>query len=383
MLLNILGGIDNISRDPNLVIETVGGFDKNMKIKKCNVVIGGKMTTFVKNVNTEWETFKDVYYKNDKLKPKYYDKLIDVMNNIFPLPVSSESDKEIIYMIDRIYNSSNKQIYTGIENYLHILSPIKDTIRFSFMAWKQLFEKLIENFVILRELYISKNDLQQKNEENNFNELIDRWVLIDAENMTNTSSPILFFNFPPKDIELEDSVPKIIWHIKGGSAKITNAINAFLKKVKSNKFIYKGYCGNDIINRYKLLLLFPYDEILQILYLLNPKYNYTNINKQFGIILKEITKIQSQFVQIKTYKPISIKKKQTPAPQTFPKSPIDKIKFYETYISIYLDLYNQLLPDFNKKEKLICEFSVGINVLSNDIYKLIELFDECVKTIEK
>jgi hypothetical protein len=381
-LLNILGGIDTISDDSKVSIATLGGFDKKMAPTKHNIIIGNKMKTFVKNTNTEWQTFKDVYYKDGKLEPKYYDKLINVMNNIFPMPLYSESDRDLVYMISTMYNSTSTNICIGMENHLQLLYPIKSTIRYSFMTWKVLFEKLIELFSILRTQYISKHKLGSKNKENNFDELVDRWVSIDNENMTNTSSPILFFNFPPADVNIEDSIPKLNWEIKGSSDQIKKAINEFMKKVKSNEFIYKGYCGNVVIERYMLLMQFPYNNLLKIILLLNNNYDYSNINKQFLTTKKELNTLHKQFDHIKTYKHVTINKMQVPTAKSFPKNPPDKIKFYEKYINAYLNMYNQLTHDFIKKEKLICDASVSLNVLTNDLYKLIELFDKSIPSLK-
>ena len=200
--------------------------------------------------------------------------------------------------------------------------------------------------------------------------------------MTNTSSPILFFNFPPADVNIEDSIPKLNWEIKGSSDQIKKAINEFLKKVKSNKFIYKGYCGRAIIERYILLMQFPYNNLLKIIFLLNHNYDYSNINKQFLTIKKELNILHKQLEHIKTYKHITINKMQVPTAKSFPKNPPDKIKFYEKYINAYLNMYNQLTHDFIKKEKLICETSVSLNMLTNDLHKLIELFDKSIPSLK-
>jgi len=374
-LCQILGGIDTID-DSVTVIQTVGGFDRFLKPHTQNKVVGDTGKTFLKNKITEWKTFQDVYYKNGKLSPKYYDNLITAMNNIFPLPVITEEDKDLVYMITTMYNSTNDQFCNGIYNILNLLDPYKQTIRGLFMEWKVYLEKLIEIFVELRADYIIHNKLDSQNSENDFAKLVEKWIAIDMENKVETSSPILFFNFPPKTSNLEKSIPKIEWRIKGADPHITKLIDIFLDSVKTSEFEYCGFCIHDVIKRFIILMKFPYSNILDIIKSLDIKLKYDKINNQSDIIINKIAHIKKQILSIKNYKNINIVKKSMP--KKFPKTPEDKIAFYEKYIEAYLTIYKQIMPSFIKKEKLICELSLNINSLANDVNKLTGTFDEMI-----
>lgn len=369
-LVEKLGGIDKIADSNTIIISIVGGFNKKLNPISQNYVVGNITKDFVKNKITEWETFKNVYYEHDKLKTKYYDKLMDVMNNIFSMPVYTESDKELIYMITTMYNSSDEEFFNGINKSLNLLEPFKLTLRHLFMSWKLFLEKLVEIFVLLRNSYIEKqNKKEPKNKENNFMELVEKWIEIDMENKTDTSSPILFFNFPPKKVNLEKSIPKIEWQINGAPKNITDMIDTFLKSIKQNEFGYCGFCIHAVIERFKLLMDFPFSELLNIIYALSS--NKDNIIQKLKIITKNIKSLSLQICNIKNMKSIKINRPKVPPAKDFPKNPKDKIQFYEKYIKAYLNIYQQILPNLVKKEKLICELSLKVNIISNDITKTI------------
>ena len=373
-LREILGGIDMTADDNITTIKTICGFDKYLCPYKNNTVVGNITKKFVKNKITEWKTFQNVYYKDGELELKYYDKFMDVMNNIFPLPVVAESDTDLVYMISTIYSSNSTKIINGIEKLLNLIDPFKQTIRELFMEWKMYLEKLIEIFVELRENYIDSKlkTSEFKNTENNFSALVERWVEIDTENKIDTSSPILFFNFPPLDIVLEKTIPKIEWRIKGAPDKITDVIDTFLSTIKEVKFEYIGFCPQVLITRFKLLLKFPVTELLNIIKILDISKSKTLDfdNKQSEKIINEIKLLKNKIISNLTTKDVNLKKSNVGKISEFPKNPRDKVKFYEKYIDAYLNLYQQLMPIFIKKEKNICDISVNINLISNDISKL-------------
>ena len=68
-------------------------------------------------------------------------------------------------------------------------------------------ENIIEIFVNLRNLHVNSKNIV------NFNELIEKWTFIDLKNKTETSSIILFFNFPPHSLTLDSTIPTLEWKI--------------------------------------------------------------------------------------------------------------------------------------------------------------------------
>lgn len=376
--MNILGGIDTITGGETMIITTVGGFDKYLQPKTQNVVVGNLTKTFVKNKHTEWSTFKDVYFKNGKLDPKYYDKFITVMNYIFPIPVNTDNDKDLLYMLDTLYKASDEQIINAMNNFLNLMDPFKQSLRHLFMIWKIYLEKLVEIFVELRKKYIDEHKLQKKNKTNDFKSMVEQWVAIDLENKVNTSSPILFFNFPSREVYMDKSIPKIEWRINGANKEISDLIDKFLNKIETKKFTYFGFCVNAVIVRFQLLLSFPFDILLDTIEKIDTHNKYDKINKCAGHVINEITKLRNKICEIKDTKSGKLNRKKVPSKKKFPNSHNDKVKFYEKYIEAFLDIYQQLMPYFIKKEKLMCELSLKVNIISNDIQKLISEFDKLI-----
>ena len=383
-LSDILGGINNLPDDTN-TISIVGGYNKYLNPYESKMIVGDTVKTFVKTVNIEWDSFKKTYYSNGKLEDHYYDKLLETVNNIFPLPFSTDNDKEIMYMIHTIYESSPDKICNSIEKHLNLLNPVKKTIKYLFMIWKLYIEKLIELFVNLREMVINKNN--PKHHKNVFNTLVDKWSDIDAENRIDTSSLILFFNFPPKNINLEKTIPKINWNIQ--NHPIDKKINKFLDTIKQSEFEYLGFCPHIIIKRFKILLLFPTSDLLNIINELkkiieNKSGNCksTNLCKQIcsqsSPVIKKFNELSKDICGIRSMCKLKIKKQKLCSISSFPNNVDKKIKCYEKYVNAYIMLYQQLLPHLIKKEKSVCKISILITVISNDIQKIINLIDKMI-----
>lgn len=373
---DILGGIDIQAGSNTNIITTIGGFDKHSIPHETNVVVGDTVKTFVKNKISEWQTFKDVYFKDGKLDTKYYDKFITMLNNIYPLPVNSNNDEELIYMIYNIYISPLQNICNGINKLLNLKDPFKKTIKHLFMLYKMFIEKLMHVFVVLRNRYIDKNKLDDKH--NNFNELLNRWSEIDLENKIDTSSIILFFNFPPKAVELDKSIPKIKWHISN-TKELNDLIDKFLKQISDNNFSYVGFCSHVIVKRFKLLLDFPVDELISIINKLLPNNMSDDLNKNDKIVISKISDIIKIIKSVNNPINIKLKKVNVKDFQHFPKTHDEKVKFYIKYINAYLDLYQKTMPYFIKKEKNICNASMNMNILANDIQTITNIFDKIIK----
>jgi hypothetical protein len=409
-LSEILGGID--STDPTNttnVISIVGGYNKYLNPYESKMVVGDTIKSFVKNIIIDWDSFKNTYYVNKLLENKYYNKLLETMNNLFPLPFSTNNDTDMLYMIYTIYTSPSHKICNSIEKHVNLLDPFKKTMKYLFMIWKLYIEKLIELFVNLREKFISMNDLSKNIStpnkleyvRNDFNKLVNKWSDIDEENNIDTSSVILFFNFPPKSINLEKTIPKIHWNIKNPKdevketsplinstvvAALDKKINKFLNAIKKSEFEYLGFCPHIVIKRFKVLLLFPTGDLLDIISDLNqilknksnPSDLCQQIYKQSIPVIKKFNEVSNDICKLKPICNIKLKKEKLCSVDKFPNKTYLKIKCYEKYINAYINLYKQLLPHLTKKENLICKISVIINVISNDIQKIITLIDKMI-----
>ena len=373
-LYKTLGGFNTITETINIS----GGFTIDNVHVENSIVIGDITSNFIKNKIIEWDTFKSTYYKDKLLDPNYYNKLLNTLNNIYILPTYTTNENDILYMINTIYNSTPIEIINGILKNINIFQPLKLSIKHLFMIYKVYIEKLIEIYVNSRNLYVSNiKDV----ELNNFNELTAKWNIIDAKNNIDTSSPILFFNFPPSHINLEKSIPRIIWTINSNEPthkKINNLIDKFLTEIKNNNFEYVGYCPNAISHRFQLLLKFPVNHLINIINELHNKTNITKLNRQCdnSIILK-IDALSTEIEVINKTIPsdLSLKHKKTIKDFDIKKFPSSmkvpqKIKCFEQYIKAFIQLYTDLVPYIIKKEKCINKLAVDINTVSNAINNL-------------
>jgi hypothetical protein len=392
-----LGGVDTMyGGDVQKTVEIVGGFDKDLNLITENVVICNITKTFLKNKITEWDSFKDVYYDNNKLDTKYYNKLIETINNIYLLPFYCSDEKELANIISNIYNGSDKQIYTAISNTLNLLEPIKPVIKHLFMSYKIFIEKLIEIFVKLRNSYVDDSHT------NDFKLLLEKWNAIDMENNINTSSLILFFNFPPKKVNLENSIKKIEWNIdnannselnnseannselnnsEANNSELNNSeannseaniceanklIDKFLNKAKSNNFFYCGFCPFIPLERFEILLRFPANDLINIIKLLDTKNIYEKSINEANASINNISKLNACISEISKLGNINIIKKQLPK-ENVTADKINNIKFFEKYVELYLDLYKQVGLVFIKKEQYICALIKKINIISKEV----------------
>lgn len=377
-IISMLGGVDKISGEFNIV-EVIGGFDKDLNLSYNNIVTGDITKTFLKNRITEWESFKEIYYEKNKLDKKYYDKFIAMLNNIFILPFYFDDEKKILNAVYSIYNASNSQIYIAMSNTLDLLNPIKLILKHLFMNYKVFIEKLIEVYVILRNDYIKKNNIQNQNKYNNFDLLINNWIDIDMKNKTNTSSVILFFNFPPKYIKLEKSIKKIEWEIKGVDEDIRTIINKFMNELKSNNFYYCGFCPYVPLERLELLSKFPIDTFIKMIILLNISNNKLKTKDQPVVIdieiinqieqnIKHLNQLNEDIVKINDIHISKLTKHKIKKCEPINKA--EYIAIFEKYIYAYLDLYEQIAPIFIEKEKLLNNMMTKINTISKNISSL-------------
>ena len=212
--------------------------------------------------------------------------------------------------------------------------------------------------------------------QNNFKEMSTRWNIIDTENRIDTSSPILFFNFPPATINLEKSIPIIEWQINsknGDHKKINLLVNEFLKEIKTRNFEYVGYCPMAVSYRFQLLLKFPVNHLIHMIDALR-QYNHkpinskkhcdfnSNIVKKINALTKKIKDINESIPAIINIKYIKVANIQKfPNDMTIPQ----KVNCFEQYIKAFLQLYKDLIPYIIKKEKSIN--TLDINKIQNKV----------------
>lgn len=378
-LFKHIGG--SLLEDTSKKLTISGGFTLENKHKEHSIVIGNISKQFIKNRIISWDSFKNIYYNNNKLDPKYYDKLLNIVNELISLPIYTVDENELLFLIGNIYNAECYKIINGIVKNINIYSSLIKSIQHLFMIYKLYIERLIEKFIDLRNKYIIYFKLEKDNDKNNFDELTTKWNMLDAENNINTSSTILFFNFHPSNVKLEKSIPKIIWKIKSSDKKhlkINKAIDEFLNDIKQSKFEYIGYCPQVAIKRFKILINFPIDKLINMIKILDcENKGINNIDKLQNTTIKKVINLKPKIKSIKLAitPELNIKKENIDKINKFPKkTTIEyKIKYFEKYINAFLALYSDIIPHLIKKEIYINNLSIDINVVSNDLNEIINL----------
>jgi hypothetical protein len=380
----LFGGWDIMSGDSKTMTVS-GGFTQKNKHLEHMVVIGDITKQFIKNKIIEWDAFKKTYYENGKFDSKHYDKFLKVLNNIFPLPIYTVDENELLFLVTNIYKAPIPKVVNGMLKMSNVFQSLKSAIRHLFMIYKVYIERLVEIYVELRNQYIIKFKIQKTNKFNNFYELAERWNIIDAENVIDTSSPILFFSFHPSNIKFAKSIPKIIWGLKSkdnNHDNVINTINAFLNKIKATNFEYIGYCQHAAIDRFKLLLKFPINHLLKLIKVINIDNTYLDINNSYEKFTKKITKkIRALHPTINIINnviksDIKITHMDVGSLQKFTKNTNtqQKIVHFTKYINAFLQLYKDIVPHIIKKEKYINNLAIDINSIASDIQIITNLF---------
>lgn len=367
----VIGGIDANIPDNGNIITISGGINVNNNHIEKDIVIGNKTKIFVKNKFIEWDSFKSVYFTKNNLPDKYYDKLLKVAISIITFPIYTECDNNIVYMAHKIYNESSKNISNAIIRNLDIYSTFKQSVKYLFMSYKLYIERLIERFLYL------KNNITGK--QIDFDKMVNTWGELDIKNRTNSSSIILFFNFPPRDTRMEKNIPRIEWKFpkKPKYAKLNKLTDNFLRNSKD--FQYLGYCPYVSIDRLLALIKFPARHLRQIVCEMevmdNSRYE---IKKKYTLITKEIISLGKTISKIK--QPISPQIKKKKLPKKLKGSTQQKVKIIISYIEAFLKLYKDISPDISKKERQINKVSGKLCKISKGIQEIIpEKFNTMLK----
>ncbi len=376
---NILGGINSIPGGTS-ILQVSGGFTLKSEHIENRVLIGNLAKTYIKNRILEWTTFQETYYKKGKLSSdKDYKNLLCVLNDIFPLPIYTINEDELLFLIKHIYTASPTEIMTALTKSTPLQAPLQASIRHLFMTYKIYIEQSIELFVHLRQDYMKKRNLLKSANSNEFMKLVDRWNSVDMENKVNTSSLILFFNFPPTSAKLEKTVPQINWNIPGATILVNKSITAFLAAAKKHKFSYGGFCPHAAIERFNLLLRFPIKELLVAINAIDFNKKYSDINDKCNTIIPKVVALQHKARDLHKAPEIKLSDRKLSKKLDISKfaksaSVADKTHVFEEYIKLFMKLYKEIAPYLVEKEKKINNLAMGINVVAKDLQSLADSY---------
>ena len=323
-----------------MTISIIGGLNKDRSPKLYELNIGEKSKYFIESNTRAWASFKKTYSTDDKLQKNYLQHLINAISIILPINSFIIDYDIIIDIVNIIFDVSNEELINGITNYL-VIDYIEDSIKTLFFAYKVYIEDLLDKYSKLRNIYIKKHNTKDK--LNDWSDIYGKWDSYDKSYELETSSLILFFNFP--NIELKEEVPKLNLDIQG--------IDLPLNKIK--KFEYKGYCRLVPKERLNFLLNFPVNDLIKSIEMISAEKNDKKKTKK---ILKEIKILNSKLELLKKPSDLNFKKPE------IPKESNNTIQFITNCGDATIALYNIIKKPLMDKEKKIEEISISINNIS-------------------
>jgi hypothetical protein len=342
--MRFIGGLDKMVPPYNTILTVSGGFTTNVDHIEHNIIIGDVAKTFVKSKVITWDSFKSIYFNKNKLAAKHYPAFIDMLNTFFPLPIYTVSDDELLYIANKVYMASDDKRYNAVSKLMGG-PPSNKAVRHLFMIYKHYLEVLIEQFIGLRNEQVPAKDA------NDFKELLKSWIKMDVEYGIDTSSPILYFNFPPKDISIKQD-KKLRWKTSAAPA-----INDFIDK--SKEFVYLGFCPFIAIERLLALLKFPLVSLLDAI-------------RELDGVVCDHTKVIAMINKIKPLDNASQGTilRRAKLPTKFPgTTPEVRIPVLEKYAHAYLTMYKDMLPELVRREKNSIHLAQAINGIASEIKK--------------
>jgi hypothetical protein len=345
-------------------VSMFGGYNNDLSIIEKKVVICDSVEYFIDSKVSEWNAFKKLYLdasnKTDNKKDndnlvKHKDAILNFGNSITPVSSKMDNIPDAIKLLKTIRLSNVQSVISGIANYLNLRDVQFKLIRYFFMVWKMYIEVNMELFVHYRNLTNPTNP-------DDFKTLIQHWTAVDIENKIDTSSIILFFNFPRKKFTIDKTIPKIRWNIK--DSDINKLVNDFLKTTSDNGFEYLGFCPHSAILRLVELLKFPLSKLINI----NDKLRVSLPNKHTVRLAHGLVNINKQIQTLKkTFEQISpvTNVKQTKIATIANKRESNLIVELISEIGLFIDFYKLIKPSVIKREKHICDRAEQINILAD------------------
>lgn len=314
----------------------------------------------IKNKFIDYKKFKEIYgVKNKKINLKYINALQNIMYDILPLnnKIYDTYDTHI-KKINYTYSLSKCDLFNLFIDYFNIDNIKLISYEMLFYSYKNMIEKLVEIFIKL------KND--------NINDLKNTWNAYNIENNIDTSSILLYFLFN------DHKIGKYKWDLPNTNTNknINNNINEFLDKIQTLNFKYLGFCPYAYKKRLHAILIFPVEELLECIKIMDHTNNYIHI---YNAINKLKKYIQNNQKVIKNYsnnclpnllKEIDPKKKLNKNITEIDK--INNTAITYSYLHFIKYIFN-----------LYIEYTQDLLILENNYYKLSISIDNILDIIKE
>ena len=263
--LLVSGGLQNVD-DYKLhggVAISISGGDG--KIRKY--VAGNKHSVTLRSKVLEWGTFKDMY-KNE-LDEAGIKVLCDTANLIMD-GRKSLNIEDTLEILRAMYKLDDNHLFRVMARRLDFGEFTKTALKSLFKNWAGYVEKLVVQYIEVRNTYIEKN--KSGDVPNDMDALAKNWRAIDQYYGIDSSAPVLLYShFPDRpynlpwlrgefvDEDVWDIIPeKVHWDVAG-----TPATTSFWKALSKSGFVYLGFCPKAPKVRLLSLFKFPVDDLLE------------------------------------------------------------------------------------------------------------------------
>lgn len=404
-----IGGLESTAEDSSVVLDVDG--------KKY--VFGEKFKAMLRDSLIDWGTFLEIYNKNTPNDVAFEQicRLLNVKDN--------QNVKDIMLpIIKKIYALPSEMHLISMMRQYMIYEPVSIVIYSLFTTLKIHFEDVVRLFIEVRNEFIDR--MKCSGYKNNWDKLVEEWRELDVNYELSSSSIVLLFLNPPKDLRsgihwriekidgeeeehdeiyeltgrkehvveekeideegiamLESSSESSILDLEGNVEedvegdgdekqgggedleKVKNAIDEL--KTAVGAFHYMGFCPKVPHVRLKALLEFPLNAFINAILLMKSSVKLPN----YTLVEQELEK----FMKNKPLKPAFLDNipRQEPPPELLGRElkskERDKIKLplIKWYVDRIMELRKGLLTEGEKYENYYKELAKFLNEISKKI----------------
>lgn len=317
-------------------LEPTGNPAEIMSIDGLDYVVSDKFKMMLRDSLIDWGTFLEIY--NDNLDfATLYDQMVKLLN-----VKENENLREMfIPLVKKIYHlDANAHMACMLKQFM-IYEPVSIAVSSLFTTIKLHYESLVLRFLHARNKYILTNNLPDKT--NNIDELLSSWSDMNEQYGLESSSIILLFLNPPKNI-------KNNLHLTIKSKKLD-------LKSSIRKFHYPGFCPKVPHERLKKLMEFPVSAFCSAIKSIDPDAKFPNYARLEKITAEHLSKIPSKPKIQDTYE-----RKKAPELE-------DKIQLAKWYIDEIFNLRKSLADIGKQYEEYYIKKARIISEITDEIKK--------------
>jgi hypothetical protein len=247
----------------------IGGLEPNeddrsevIEIAEVKYLLTDKFKTMLRDSFIDWGTFLEVYHDNLD-----YTTMFDQVVKLLDIKENENLRSIMLPIVKKIYHLPADAHLACMMKQFMVYEPVSIAIHQLFTVLKNHFENLVERFVIARNRHLIDTKLDRTVKINNWDELLKDWDDVNNHYNLETSSLILLFLNPPKNIK------------SGLHLKIPNNTAVDKLKASVSQFHYMGFCPKVPYERLVALFKFPISDFVNAIKSIDKTAKFPNYNK--------------------------------------------------------------------------------------------------------